>query len=161
MTNLIEKSLLLGFGIFTITIFSSIIIPFLGTISDFNQNGRNNLETYIFFINEIDKGINYVIQNQDEVYLKEIDYPLNLNTSFYVNIVKFEFLIGGQHCVEIKDYNKDFYNSLYGKGFASFILPHYNLESGTDIKLQVFYRPILYYMYLFYSHNYLVFILEN
>ena len=95
MTNLIEKSLLLGFGIFTIMIFSSIIIPFLGTIADFNQNGRNDLETYILFINEIDQGINYVIQNQEEIYLNEIDYPPNLNTSFYVNIVKFEFFIYG------------------------------------------------------------------
>lgn len=111
MTNLIEKSLLLGFGIFTITIFSSIIIPFLGTIANFNQNGRNDLESYNFFINEIDQGINYVVQNQDEVYLKEIEYPSNLNTSFYVNIAKYEFFIDGQHCVKIKEYNEEFFNS--------------------------------------------------
>jgi hypothetical protein len=113
MTNLIEKSLLLGFGIFTLTIFSSLIIPFLGTIADFNQNGRNDLETYMFIINEIDQGINYVVQNQDEVYLKEIDYPSNLNTSFYMNIAKYEFFIEGQHCVKINEYNETFFNSYF------------------------------------------------
>ena len=110
MTNLIEKSLLLGFGIFTLTIFSSIIIPFLGTIAEFNQNGRNDLETYMFFINEIDQGINYIVQNQDEDYLKDVDYPSNLNISFYANIAKYEFLIENQLCVKIKEYNEFFIN---------------------------------------------------
>ena len=89
----------------------SIIIPFLGTIADFNQNGRNDLEMYMLFINEIDQGINYVIQNQDESYLKEIEYPPDLNISFYVNIAKYEFFIDGQHCVKIEEYNGDFFNS--------------------------------------------------
>lgn len=108
MTNLIEKSLLLGFGIFTLTIFFSIIIPFLGTIVNFNQNETNDLETYLFFINEIDQGINYAVQNPNKVYLKEIEYPSDLNTSFYVNIAKYEFLIDGQYCVKIKEYNEEF-----------------------------------------------------
>ena len=113
MTNLIEKSLLLGFGIFTLTIFTSIIIPFLGTIADFNQNETNDLQTYTFFINEIDQGINYVVQNPDKVYLKEIEYPSNLNTSFYVNIAKYEFFIDGQYYAKIKEYNEVFLNSYF------------------------------------------------
>ena len=110
MTNLIEKSLLLGFGIFTLTIFSSIVVPFLGTLAEFNQNGRNELELYMYFINEIDQGINYVIQNPDEVYLKNVDYPTNLNTSFYDTIAKFEFFIDDQLCVKLKEYNEGFIN---------------------------------------------------
>ncbi len=113
MTNLIEKSLLLGFGIFTLTIFASIIIPFLGKIADFNQNGRNDLETYMSFINEIDQGIQYVIQNQDEVYLKIINYPSEINTTFYANIAKYEFFIEEQLCVKIEEYNEFFINSYY------------------------------------------------
>ncbi|MFW9818815.1 MAG: hypothetical protein ACFFE5_04330 [Candidatus Thorarchaeota archaeon] len=115
MTNLIEKSLLLGFGIFTLTIFSSIILPFLGRLAEFNQNGRNELESYMYFINELDQGINYVIKNPDKVYLKNIDYPNNLNTSFYANIAKFEFFIEDQHCVEIKEYTESFINQDYQK----------------------------------------------
>ncbi len=110
MTNLIEKSLLLGFGIFTLTIFSAIVVPFLGTLAEFNQNGRNDLESYMYFINEIDQGINYVIQNPDEDFLKKVDYPTNLNTSFYDSIAKFEFFIEDQLCVKIKEYNKGFIN---------------------------------------------------
>ncbi|MFX1377770.1 MAG: hypothetical protein ACFFA4_01635 [Promethearchaeota archaeon] len=105
MTNLIEKSLLLGFGIFTLTIFSSILIPFLGTIVEFNQNGRNELEDYMFFINEIDQGINHVIENQDETYLRNIEYPSNLNLTLYSNIARYEFLIENQLCVKIKEYD--------------------------------------------------------
>ncbi|MFW9970338.1 MAG: hypothetical protein ACFFDF_09070 [Candidatus Odinarchaeota archaeon] len=107
---MIEKSLLLGFGIFTITIFSSIIIPFLGTIIEFNQNDRDELETYISFINEIDEGINYIIQNQDKIYLKTIESPSNFNISFYTNIAKYEFYFEHQFCVKIKEYNETFSN---------------------------------------------------
>ncbi len=113
MTNLIEKSLLLGFGIFTLTIFSSIVIPFLGTLAEFNQNGRNDLESYMYFINEIDQGIIYVIQNPDKDYLKKVDYPTNLNTSFYDSIAKFEFIIEEQLCAKIKEYNVGFINQVY------------------------------------------------
>jgi len=110
MTNLIEKALLIGFGIFTLTIFSSIIIPFLGAIAEFNQNGKDDLETYMFFINEVDQGINYVIQNKDKPYLKNIDYPSNLNISFYTNNAKYAFFIENQLCVKIKEYEESFIN---------------------------------------------------
>ncbi|MFX1418491.1 MAG: hypothetical protein ACFE9N_06185 [Promethearchaeota archaeon] len=113
MTNLIEKSLLLGFGIFTLAIFSSIIIPFMGKIADFNQNERNELESFIIFTNEIDQGLNYVIHNQNEVYLKEIDYPSDLNTTFRDKIVKYEIFIEEQFYVEIKEYNSNFMNCYF------------------------------------------------
>jgi hypothetical protein len=110
MTNLIEKSLLLGFGIFILIIFSSIILPFLDKIAEYNQNGRNDLETYMSFIDEIDQGINYVLENQNEIYLKKINYPANLNITFHANIAKYEFLIENQLCVKLKEYNEDFIN---------------------------------------------------
>lgn len=110
MTNLIEKTLLIGFGIFTLTIFSSTIIPFLGAIAEFNQNGKDDLETYMFFINEVDQGINYVVQNKDKPYLKNLEYPSNLNISFYANNAKYEFFIENQLCVKIKEYKENFIN---------------------------------------------------
>ncbi len=75
MTNLLEKSLLIGFGILVLTIFSSIITPFLAKIVEFNENEKNDLESYMIFINEIDLAIIYVIQNPNELYLKKIEYP--------------------------------------------------------------------------------------
>ncbi|MFX0003054.1 MAG: hypothetical protein ACFE9C_01370 [Candidatus Hodarchaeota archaeon] len=134
MTNLIEKSLLLGFGIFTLTIFSSIIIPFLSTLADFNQNGRHNIETYIFFINEIDQGINYVAQNPDDVYLKNIDYPSDLNISFYDNLARYSFFVENQLCVKINEYNIFFFNQDFcqiSPGIYQLNISHYS----TTIKV--------------------------
>ena len=104
MTNLIEKILLIGFGIFTLTIFSTILIPFLGRISEFNENEKNNLQSYIIFIEQVDQGINYVLQNPNDVYLKSIDYPENLNITISQYNIKYEFLIEKKICVKIVEY---------------------------------------------------------
>ena len=37
MTNLLEKTLLLGFSIFLLTIFSAILIPFLNELTEHNE----------------------------------------------------------------------------------------------------------------------------
>jgi hypothetical protein len=113
MTNLIEKTLLLGFGILTLTIFSSILIPFLGKLTAFNQNEVAILETYMIFINEIDQGISYVEQYPNEQHLKKIDYPRNINISFYDQIAKYEFIVGNQLCVKIYEYNGKFFESYF------------------------------------------------
>lgn len=108
MTNLLEKTLLLGFGIFTITIFSAILIPFLGSIIEYNHNEKNSLESYILFMNEVDQGIIYVIHHPKEIYMREVDYPYNLNVSFYDNIVKYEFNLENEICVRFIEYNITF-----------------------------------------------------
>jgi hypothetical protein len=110
MTNLIEKTLLIGFGIFTLTIFSSILIPFYARITEFNYNEKNNLESYIIIIDEINQGIEYVVQNTDERYLKTIEYPNDLNISFYGQIAKFEFIIEEKVYYKIIEYNGTFIN---------------------------------------------------
>ncbi|MFX0000692.1 MAG: hypothetical protein ACFE9Q_05770 [Candidatus Hodarchaeota archaeon] len=108
MSNLIEKTLLIGFGIFSLTIFSSILIPFLGSLTEFNYIEKNKLESYMIIIDEISNGIEYVVQNIDEIYLKRIEYPDNLNISFYDNIAKYEFIIEGKICCKILEYNEQF-----------------------------------------------------
>lgn len=113
MTNLIEKSLLLGFGIFTITIFSTILIPFLGSIVEYNQKEKDSLESYMIFINEVDLGIIYVNQHPKEVYIKEVDYPNNLNISFYDRFAKYEFFLENKICVRYIEYNMTFINSYF------------------------------------------------
>jgi len=113
MTNLIEKSLLLGFGIFTITIFSTILIPLLGSIVEYNQNEKDSLESYLIFINEVDLGINYVNQHPKEVYIKEIDYPNNLNISFYDHLAKYVFFLENKICVRYLEYNTTFIDSYF------------------------------------------------
>jgi hypothetical protein len=113
MTNLIEKTLLIGFGIFTLTIFSSILIPFIGRLSEFNSSERNKLESYMIVVDEIHQGIEYVAQNRDEIYLKKIEYPNDLNITFYDSIAKYEFIIEEQLCYKILEYNHTFINKIY------------------------------------------------
>lgn len=110
MTNLIEKTLLIGFGIFTLTIFSSILIPFFGRLTEFNYIEKNNLESYMNVIEEINQGIDYVVQNTDEMYLKKIQYPDNLNITFYNQIIKYDFIIEEKIYNKILEYNETFVN---------------------------------------------------
>ncbi|MFX1303289.1 MAG: hypothetical protein ACFFBV_09260 [Promethearchaeota archaeon] len=113
MTNLIEKSLLIGFGIFTLTIFSSIVVPYLGEIAEFNQNEKKTLEAYLIFIDEIDQGITYVAQNPNQEYLKKIKYPNNLNITIYDHIIKYEFLIENKTRYKLIEYNLTFINCCF------------------------------------------------
>ncbi|MFW9829756.1 MAG: hypothetical protein ACFFEY_19435, partial [Candidatus Thorarchaeota archaeon] len=103
MTNLVEKTLLLGFGLFTLTLFASIIIPFMGEIASFNQNDKNDLELCFLLIDEIDRGINYLEINPEGIYLEVIEYPPRLNVSFYENIIKYEFNIDNHLIIRIND----------------------------------------------------------
>jgi len=113
MTNLVEKSLLIGFGIFTLTIFSSILVPYLGKIAEFNQNERNDLDLYMTFIDEIDQGIIFVAQNPNQKYLKNIEYPNNLNITIYDHLVKYEFLVENRIRIKIIEYNITFINTYF------------------------------------------------
>ena len=82
MTNLLEKALLTGFGIFVLTIFLSMINPFIIQISEFNGTTENDIRIYENFFNEVDIAVKFIIECPDEIYLREIDYPKNLNVTF-------------------------------------------------------------------------------
>ncbi len=113
MTNLFEKSLLTGFGIFSIIIFMSFILPFFNQITSFNEKERNVINKYQLFINEIDNAILFVIQYPSEVYIKSLEYPEKLNITFQDNFVKFNFIIDNKICYKILEYSKQFYQSSY------------------------------------------------
>ena len=113
MTNLLEKSLLLGFSIFLLTIFSSILIPFLDDISEFNNYEKNNLETYTDFLDEINDAVLYIIDNPEESYLKDIQYPSNLNLTFIDSFIISEFIISSNTYNKILSYNSSFLNCFF------------------------------------------------
>jgi len=115
MTNLVEKSLIIGFGILVLTIFSSLISPFLGQIIDFNMNEKKELETYSDFINEVDLSIRNAIQKPNEPHLKRIEYPKNFNISFYENFAEFKFILDRKVYTEILGYNKTFLTVFFHK----------------------------------------------
>jgi predicted PurR-regulated permease PerM len=113
MTNLLEKSLLLGFSIFLLTIFSSILIPFLDEITEFNKQEKNTLETYIGFLDEINDAVLYIIENPEESYLKDIQYPSNLNLTLFDSFIISEFIIGSNVYNKVSSYNGSFINCFF------------------------------------------------
>lgn len=113
MTNLLEKSLLLGFSIFLLTIFSSLLIPFLNEIAEFNNNEKNELENYMSFFDEINFAVLFVIDNPDQSYLKSIYYPSYLNITCFDCLIIFDYRIGLQTYNKVLIYNTSFYNSFY------------------------------------------------
>ncbi len=93
MTNLIEKALIIGFGIFIASIFLSFTMPFLGKIISYDIYVEDDLNDYIKLIDDVDKGIKYIIENPNNIYQKEIFYPNNMNITidnFYIN---FKYII--------------------------------------------------------------------
>jgi len=113
MTNLLEKALLTGFGIFVLTIFLSMINPFIIQISEFNGTIENDIIAYENFFDEVDIAVKFIIENPDAIYLREIDYPKNLNVTFNDFYVKYDFIIENKLNYKIYEYNEPFTNYFY------------------------------------------------
>ncbi len=113
MTNLLEKALLTGFGLFILIIFISLINPFIISISEFNSAIKNDVEKYNNFFNEVDTAILFVIENPDANYLNVIEYPGNLNISLTEGYVKYNFLIENEVQSKIYEYVKPFISYAY------------------------------------------------
>ncbi|TFF98836.1 MAG: hypothetical protein EU547_00045 [Promethearchaeota archaeon] len=86
MANMTEKLLLIGFGIFTIISFFSILNPYINVIFDYN-NHQEEFDNIIQNIDEIDASINYVSE-KNETYINKIyifkDLNLTIN-NFHIN----------------------------------------------------------------------------
>jgi len=113
MTNLLEKALLTGFGIFILLIFVSLINPFIISISEFNSTIKNDVEKYDNFFNEVDTAILFIIENPQVNYLNEIEYPRNLNVTLTEDYVKYNFLIESEIQCKIYEYVKPFISRSY------------------------------------------------
>jgi len=113
MTNLLEKALLTGFGIFILIMFVSLINPFIITISEFNNTIKNDVEKYNNLFNEVDTAILFVIENPDIIYVNEIEYPENLTITLTEDYVKYNFLIENEMHYKIYEYVKPFINCIY------------------------------------------------
>jgi len=113
MTNLLEKALITGFGIFILTIFISMINPFIMQISEFNSTIKDDIEIYEDFFFDVDTGIKFIIENPNATYIKNIEYPRRLNvilTDFYC---KYEYVIGNKSNYKIFEYIKPFISHSY------------------------------------------------
>ncbi len=113
MTNLLEKALIVGFGVFILTIFISMINPFIMQVSEFNSTIKDDIELYEDFFFDVDTGIKFIIENPNATYVKNIEYPRNLDvilTDFYC---KYEYVLGNQNNYKIFEYIKPFINHSY------------------------------------------------
>ncbi|MFW9772246.1 MAG: hypothetical protein ACFFEO_08785 [Candidatus Thorarchaeota archaeon] len=113
MTNLLEKSLLLGFSIFTLMIFSSLLIPFLDEINNFKVNGDHELESYIRFTDEINQAVQYTIDHPENTYLKNVNYPNNFNITILDFFIICEFIIDRESFDRVLIYNASFHHCMY------------------------------------------------
>ena len=113
MTNLLENALIVGFGVFILTIFISMINPFILQVSEFNSTIKDDIELYEDFFFDVDTGIKFIIENPNATYVKNIEYPRNLDvilTDFYC---KYEYVLGNQNNYKIFEYIKPFIDHSY------------------------------------------------
>ncbi|MFX1399011.1 MAG: hypothetical protein ACFFAS_18450 [Promethearchaeota archaeon] len=113
MTNILEKALLVAFGVFIITSFLWFLGPFLNIIIDFNNNDSQNITGYTRIINQIDFGINYIIDHPNETFSRTIEYPKELNITFFDNLAKFYYIIEGEIQIKIIEYTINFFHSSF------------------------------------------------
>ncbi len=135
MTNLLEKALITGFGIFILTIFISLINPFVVQVSEFNENVNSDIEKYDNFFFEVDVGVKFIIQNPNATYTKVIEYPKNLNITLTNYYCKYEYVIGTNYYYKIIEYIKPFIDSSYKNLPAnSYILKISNIYGFIEIQ---------------------------
>jgi len=113
MSNLFEKALLTGFGIFILITFLSIITPFLGFIMNYNRNQSKDLDCYTNLINQIENALNQVIEAPELTFREEVDYPLNLNITLEQNYAKFYFPIENKIHIRILEVEEDFHPRIF------------------------------------------------
>ena len=89
MTNLLEKALLIGFGIFILTIFFILVAPFFGKITDFKDNDKRDLDDDSnnsiitkFYENHED------IEKDGEIYFLNVEYLRYLELFFKNNYAR-------------------------------------------------------------------------
>jgi hypothetical protein len=113
MTSLIEKALLIGFGLFTLILFFSIIQPFFNETMKFYNDDKLIIEKYENFINEVDLAVHYILANPEEIYLKDIEFPDFLNMSIQGNIIVYKYVIRESVMIVTKSYSTNFHATIF------------------------------------------------
>jgi len=93
MTNLIERLLLIGLGIFLLTFFISFAFPLINELDSYETSVGNELRECDDFISQIDAAIFLVIESPEDSVYEFITFPDNLNLSIYQTYITFEYYI--------------------------------------------------------------------
>ncbi|MBY8982134.1 MAG: hypothetical protein KGD57_04235 [Candidatus Lokiarchaeota archaeon] len=126
MTNLVEKLLLTGFGIFVLLSFFIIISPLTNLIFEYNEN-QDDLDKILININEIDQSIEYISIYHNESFFKEIEIYDNLNISIGEFNIRYSFTL---------NHNKKIITSSYK---IKLNFENFELISGKKYLLSIFY----------------------
>ena len=119
MTNLLEKALITGFGIFVLIVFLSLAIPFFDQLNQYDNDQRNKVEIYLGFINEVDSAITKVNNNSLDDVIIAINYPDGLNLTLTYKYAKFYYLIDNLIHSIIYEYDYYFNYSNYQNMYPS------------------------------------------
>ena len=131
MSNLLEKALITGFGIFILIMFLSLAIPFFDQLNQYNSDQRKKVENFLGFINEVDSAITIVNNYPHNDVLIKVDYPEELNLTLTDKYAKFYYLIDNIIHSIIYEYDYHFIDTNY----QNMIPSSYLLRVSIDISL--------------------------
>ena len=124
MTNLLEKSLITGFGIFVLIIFIILIAPFYNEVEEFNEEDKDDIDNYMDFVGQLDNAILSVKENPGFIYKDNIQCYENLDVIIEGKQVKIYFELDNEPYYKIFEYKVYLCNYTYDT-FASEV---YSLE---------------------------------
>lgn len=113
MTNILQKSLLVAFGVFIVVSFLWFITPFTYSFIDFSNNEGSEINTFTTFIGEINSAIETIINEPDISVIERIDYPNNINLTLSKNMIKFVYFYDSQIKTQFYQYSIYFINRTF------------------------------------------------
>ncbi len=113
MTNLIEKTLILGFGIFTLIVFISFTVPIFIELESIQEQKTIKYNEYIQFRLDLEGSlINFQNSTRDNMEIL-VKCPGDLNITFKTNYILYYFLLFERIHVEICEINGSFISKSY------------------------------------------------
>jgi len=113
MTNLLEKSLITGFGIFVLIIFITLIAPFYNEVEEFNEEDKDDIDNYMDFVGQLDNAILSVKENPGFIYKDNIQCYENLDVIIEGKQVKIYFELDNEPYYKIFEYEVYLCNYTY------------------------------------------------
>ena len=113
MTNLLEKSLITGFGILVLILFIILTAPFFNQIEEFKEDDEKDIDNYMDFVERLDNAILSVVENPDITYKDDIQCYETLDLIIEGNQIKIYFKLEDDLYYKIIEYKSYFCNYTY------------------------------------------------
>ncbi|MBY9007104.1 MAG: hypothetical protein KGD63_10125 [Candidatus Lokiarchaeota archaeon] len=126
MTNLVEKLLITGFGIFVLMSFFFIIAPLTNIIYDYDDY-QEDLDKILININDIDQSIYYISIYHNSSIFKEVEISNDLNVSIGEYQIEYSFILNQDNKRITTNHNIKLNNK------------NYELLSNSSYLLSIFY----------------------